>query len=116
MTIERNDEWAAQHFADRETVVGPIHPGEILLKEFLEPMGISQNRIALGLGIAPSRVNGIIKGKRGITADIALRLGRYFGMTPEFWMNAQVHYDLESQRDAFGDRLDREVRPLAQAV
>lgn len=95
--------------------MAPIHPGEMLLEEFLLPMGISQNRLALGLGIAPSRINGVIKGKRGITADIALRLGRFFGMAPEFWMNAQAHYDLEVQREAMGDRLEQEVRPLAPA-
>lgn len=93
----------------------PIHPGEMLLEEFLQPMGLSQNRLAIGLGIAPSRINSVIKGKRSVTADLALRLARYFGNSPEFWMNAQVHHDLESQRDAFGDRLEKEVRPLAQA-
>lgn len=85
----------------------PIHPGETLLEEFLQPIGISQTRLALGLGIAPSRINGVIKGKRSITADIALRLARYFGNSPQFWMNMQVHYDLESQKDALGDRLNR---------
>lgn len=73
----------------------PIHPGEILMEEFLEPMGISQYRLAKNISVAPRRINEIIHGKRSITADTALRLGRFFGMSPQFWLNLQTRYDLE---------------------
>ncbi|HEY9900627.1 MAG TPA: HigA family addiction module antitoxin [Pantanalinema sp.] len=95
--------------------MAPIHPGKILLEEFLEPLGISQNRLALAAGIPAPRINAIVKGKRGITADTALRIGRFFGTGPEFWMNLQSRYDLEVQRDQLGERLIQEVHPLAVA-
>lgn len=87
----------------------PIHPGEILLEDFLKPMQMSQYHLAQGMGVPPRRINEIVHRKRGITADTALRLGRFFGMEAEFWMNLQTRYDLETTREALADRLDREV-------
>lgn len=88
----------------------PIHPGEILEEEFLEPMGISQYRLAKEIRVPARRINEIVHGKRGITADTALRLARYFGMSEGFWMNLQARFDLETARDRLGRRLEREVR------
>jgi len=93
--------------------IPPIHPGEILLEEFLGPMGISQYRLAQGIGVDARRINEIAHGKRAITADTALRLGRYFGTSARFWLNLQTHYDLEMQELELGDRLDREVKAPA---
>ena len=90
-----------------------IHPGEVLLEEFLVPMGLSQNRIARAIGVPPRRINEIVHGKRSITADTALRLARYFGTCEQFWMGLQADYDLEEARRRLGRRLDREVRPHA---
>ena len=87
----------------------PIHPGEILLEEFLEPLGISQYRLAKDLRVPPRRINEIVRGQRSITADTVLRLGRYFQTTERFWLNLQTRYDLELEKDRLGDRLDREV-------
>jgi addiction module HigA family antidote len=95
--------------------LAPIHPGEILLEEFLEPMGISQYRLAKSLQVPPRRINEIIHGKRRISADTALRLARFFGTSERFWMNLQVRYDLEVEKDRLGDRLAKEVQPLAGA-
>ena len=95
--------------------LNPVHPGEVLLEEFLKPMGLSQNRLALSIGVHPRRINEIVLGKRGITADTALRLGRYFGNSPQFWMGLQADYDLDTAADALGGCLDQEVRPLAVA-
>ena len=92
-----------------------IHPGEVLLEDFLKPMVVSQYRIATAIGVPPRRINEIVHGKRAITADTALRLSRYFGTSEAFWMNLQAHYDLEAQKDLLGDRLVREVIPLAKA-
>jgi antitoxin HigA-1 len=89
----------------------PIHPGEVLFEEFLGPMELSQNRLALAMGVAPRRINEIVLGKRAITADTALRLGRYFGMSPHFWLGLQMDYDLDMADDRLADRLDVEVRP-----
>jgi addiction module HigA family antidote len=94
--------------------VPPIHPGEVLLEEFLNPLGITQLRLAKELGVDPRRVNAIVLGKRAITADTALRLSRYFGTSERFWMNLQTRYDLEVQRERLGDRLKNEVSVLAQ--
>ncbi|GAB4258082.1 MAG: HigA family addiction module antitoxin [Deferrisomatales bacterium] len=94
----------------------PIHPGEILLEEFLKPMGISQYRLAKDIGVTPRRINEIVHGRRGITADTALRLGRFFGMEAEFWMNLQSRYDMEVAQEVLGDRLEREVHPLTHAA
>src|SRR3954452_20749827 len=87
----------------------PVHPGEILLEEFLSPLGISQYRLAKDTSMPPRRINAIVRGTRAITADTALRLARYFGTTERFWLNLQVHYHLEVQKDRLGDRLEREV-------
>jgi antitoxin HigA-1 len=86
-----------------------VHPGEVLLEEFLEPMGLSQYRLAKDVSVPPRRVNEIVHGKRAVTADTALRLARYFGTTPRFWLNLQAQYDLDIEADRLGDRLDREV-------
>jgi len=94
--------------------IPPIHPGEILMEEFLVPMGVTQNRLAVSIGVPPRRINEIVHGKRRITADTALRLGRYFGMSAQFWINLQSHYDLEVERDALGDTLD-DIEPLQSA-
>jgi addiction module HigA family antidote len=88
----------------------PIHPGEILLEEFLEPMGISQYRLAKDVSVPARRINEIVHGKRGISADTALRLSKYFGTTERFWMNLQTRYDLEVEKDRLGTRLDNEVQ------
>ncbi|NVM25294.1 MAG: HigA family addiction module antidote protein [Desulfobacterales bacterium] len=90
----------------------PIHPGEILRSEFLEPMGISQYRLAKDISVPPRRINEIVHGKRSITADTALRLARFFGMSPQFWLNLQTRYDLEVTEDLLEDRLDQEVHAL----
>jgi len=91
----------------------PIHPGEILLEEFLKPMGITQYRLAKDTSVDPRRINEIVHGSRAITADTALRLGRFFGTSPEFWLNLQAHYDLEVQEMELGDRLEEEVKVFA---
>ncbi len=93
----------------------PVHPGEILLHEFLLPMKLTSHRVALCIGVDPRRVHDIIQGKRSVTADTALRLGRFFGVSPEIWMYLQTRYDLDVAAAALGDRLDREVRPCPAA-
>ena len=90
-----------------------IHPGEVLLEEFLFPMGLSQNRIARNIGVPPRRINEIVHGKRAVTADTALRLARYFGTSEEFWMGLQADYELEEARNKLGKRLQQEVRTHA---
>ena len=95
-------------------IIVPIHPGEILMKEFLEPMGITQYRLAKDISVVPRRVNEIVHGKRAITADTALRLSRYFATSEKFWMNLQTRYDMELQKDLLGDRLEKEVVILSQ--
>jgi addiction module HigA family antidote len=92
--------------------MAPIHPGEILLKEFLEPMGISQYRLAKDISVPPRRINEIVHGKRSISADTGLRLSCYFGTSDRFWLNLQTRYDLEIERDRLGGRLAREVTVL----
>ena len=91
----------------------PVHPGEILRKDFLEPLAVSQYRLAKGISVPPRRVNEIVLGKRAISAETALRLSRYFGTSEQFWLNLQARYELEVERDRLGDRLDREVVALA---
>ena len=91
----------------------PIHPGEILREEFLEPLGISQSLLAKETSMPPRRINQIVHGTRSITADPALRLARYFGTTERFWLNLQTRYDLEVEKDRLGDRLEHEVNVLA---
>jgi len=88
----------------------PITPGEILLEEFLKPLGLSQTALSRDIGVPPRRINEIVLGKRSITADTALRLGRYFGMSPQFWLNLQTRYDLETAADKLGKTLEREVK------
>ena len=95
--------------------LAPTHPGEVLLEEFLKPMALSQNRLALDIGVPARRINEIVLGKRRVSADTALRLGRYFGMSPQFWLGLQMDYDLDIEEDKLGTRLDREVRPYAMA-
>jgi addiction module HigA family antidote len=90
----------------------PIHPGEVLKEEFLDPMGISQYRLAKDISVPPRRINEIVHGKRAITADTALRLGRFFTMSPQFWLNLQTRYDLEVTEDQLDNRLDYEVHSL----
>ena len=92
----------------------PIHPGEILQEEFLKPIGISQYRLAKDISVPPRRINEIVHGKRSVTADTALRLGRFFNMSPQFWLNLQTRYDLEVTEDQLENRLDNEVHALAQ--
>ena len=87
----------------------PTHPGEILGEEFLKPMGISQYRLAKDIGVPAMRINKIVRGERGISADTALRLARYFGMSVDFWTGIQTHYDTEKAKMTLGDRLEREV-------
>ncbi len=93
----------------------PIHPGEILAEEFLRPLGITQHRLAKGIAVPPRRINEIVQGKRAVTADTALRLGKFFGMEAQMWMNLQSHYDLEVAKDAIAGKLDREVEVLKAA-
>ena len=97
----------------RKKKFAPIHPGEILLEEFLKPLDLSQYRLAKSISVPPRRINEIVHGKRAITADTALRLGRFFDTTARFWINLQSHYDLELATDALGDRLKKEVSPHA---
>ena len=91
--------------------IAPIHPGEILMEEFLEPLEVSQNRLAVAIGVPPRRINEIVHGKRRITADTALRLAHYFGTTDRFWLNLQTRYDLEVEKDKLGTTLDQ-IEPL----
>lgn len=91
--------------------LGPIHPGEILLEEFLDPMGITQYRLAKAIGVDPRRINEVVHGKRSISADTALRLGLFFGVEPQLWMNLQARYDLEVAAQESGGRIERQVTP-----
>jgi len=93
----------------------PIHPGEVLLADFLEPLEVSQYRLAHSISVPPRRINEIVHGKRAITADTALRLARYFGTSAQFWLNLQARYDLETERDRLGPRLQAEVEIFAEA-
>lgn len=95
--------------------LAPVHPGEILLLEFLEPLGVSQYRLARDINVSPRRINEIVKGTRSVTANTALRLARYFSTSDRFWLNLQSHYDLETERDRLGDAMNKEVRPFAHA-
>ena len=90
----------------------PIHPGEILIEEFLKPMGLSQYRLAKDISVPPRRINEIVHGKRSISADTALRLGRFFGISPQFWLNLQTRFDLEVTEDLLAERLEKEVQVL----
>lgn len=97
------------------TLMQAIHPGEILLEEFLKPLDISQYRLAKDIGVPPRRINEIVHGQRAITADTALRLARYFGTSERFWPNLQTRYDLEVEKDRLGERLEREVAILVRS-
>ncbi|MBE0448974.1 MAG: HigA family addiction module antidote protein [Actinobacteria bacterium] len=92
-----------------------VHPGEVLLEEFLKPMGLSQNRLAINISVPARRINEIVLGKRSITADTALRLARFFGTSAEFWLGLQAQYDLDVTAEALGERLEREVKRHADA-
>ncbi len=93
--------------------LAPVHPGEVLFEEFLKPMGLSQSRVALAIGVHPRRVNEIVLGKRGISADTALRLAKFFGTSAELWLGLQKDYELDVAMDEVGDLIDRGVRTLA---
>ncbi len=97
-----------------DTVMAPVHPGEILLEEFLEPLGVSQYQLAKEIGVPARRINEIVHGQRRISADTALRLARYLGTSERFWLNLQSRYDLEMEKDRIGDALDG-IRPLTEA-
>ena len=99
----------------KEKLLPPISPGEILLEEFLEPMGISQYRLAKDINVSPRRINEIVHGKRAITPNTALRLSRYFGLSERFWINLQTRYDLEVEKDKFAEELEKEVLVYAMA-
>ena len=94
----------------------PVHPGEILLEEFLKPMGLSQNKLAVSIGVPARRINEIVLEKRRVTADTALRLGRFFGMSSEFWLGLQSQYDLDIAADILGGRLMKEVKECSQVA
>ena len=94
--------------------IAPIHPGEVLLGDFLEPLGVTQHRLAVSIGVPPRRINEIVHGKRRITADTALRPSRFFGTTDRFWLNLQTRFDLEVEKDHLGPTLER-IRPLQSA-
>jgi len=98
----------------RVTTLAPIHPGEVLMEEFIEPLEVTQHHVAVAVGVPPRRINEIVHGKRRITADTALRLARYFGTTDRFWLNLQTRYDLEFERDRLGSALDA-ITPLRSA-
>ena len=96
-----------------DKLLEPVHPGEVLMEEFLKPMGISQYRLAKDISVPPRRINEIVHGTRAVTADTALRLSRYFGTTERFWLNLQTQYAIEVEKDRLGDSLEREVQSLA---
>jgi addiction module HigA family antidote len=104
--------WKEENMSNK---LSPVHAGEALLEEFIKPMGLSQNRLAIDIGVDARRINEIVLGKRAITADTALRLSRFFGNSPQFWMGLQAQYDLDIAQDQLGKRLDREVRPYAMS-
>jgi len=95
--------------------IPPLHPGEVLFEEFLKPMNISQNQLGRDLGVSARRINEIIHGKRSVTADTALRLARYFGNSPQFWLGLQMDYDLDVETDKLSHRIEKEVKKLAYA-
>ena len=95
--------------------ISPVHPGEILREEFLKPLRMTMNQLALALRVPGNRINAIVEGRRSVSADTALRLGRYFGTSPQFWINLQAHYDLERAKDDLAERVAREVQPRVRA-
>lgn len=98
-----------------EELLPPVHPGEVLLEDFMKPLGLSQYRVAQDIGVPALRISQIVKGKRAITADTAMRLSRYFGTSPDVWLRLQARYDLEVAEREYGDRIVREVKVLASA-
>lgn len=106
---------AATDTSRRQVDWPPVHPGEILMQEFLEPMGLSQYRVAKDTSVPPRRINEIVHGKRAVTADTALRLARFFGTSERFWLELQVQHDLEVEKERLGDRLESEVKPWTGA-
>ena len=100
----------------KEKRKAPVHPGEILLEQFLKPLAMSQNKLALEISVPPRRINEIVKGRRRVTADTAMRLARFFKMTPEYWMGLQADYDLDVARDELEEKIKLEVRPCAARV
>ena len=97
----------------RKRDIPPVHPGEILKADFMAPLGLTVSVLSRAIGVPRTRLNDIVLGRRGVTADTAMRLARYFGVGARFWMNLQSHYELEVAEESYGDRLDREVRPRA---
>lgn len=97
-----------------DTLYPPIHPGEVLMEDFIEGFGITQHRLAVSIGVPPRRINEIVHGKRAITADTALRLGRYFGVEPQFWLNLQTRYEIELAQERDADQFDA-IQPLVAA-
>lgn len=100
----------------KEERMAPVHPGEILLEQFLKPMNMSRNRLAIKIDVPPGRINEIVRRKRRITADTAMRLARFFDMTPQYWMGLQADYDLDVAQDELEEKINQEVRPLASLV
>ena len=98
-----------------EKKLKPVHPGEVLFEEFLKPMNLSQNRLAINIGVDARRINEIVMGKRRVTADTSLRLSRFFGNSAKFWMGLQSDYDLDVAENELGDRLEQEVRSYSRA-
>jgi addiction module HigA family antidote len=96
--------------------LNPVHPGEVLAEDFMKPAGLTQYRLAADLGVTPIRISQIIRGQRGITADTALRLARYFGTSPDVWLGLQARFDLETEQDRVGARIDRQVQPRVEPV
>ncbi len=96
--------------------IAPLHPGEVLKEEFLDPMGMSQNKLAIALRVPARRINEIVLGKRGVTADTALRLARYFKMSPQFWLGLQLDYELDIAKDTIEDKIEKEIHPLSASV
>ncbi len=111
-TTWRSSTTIEEHMAKK---LAPVHPGEILLEDFLKPLGVSQYRLAKSLSVPPRRINEIVLGKRGVTADTALRLARFFGTSDRFWLNLQAAYDLDVERDRLAGRLKKEVEVLRRA-
>ncbi|MBI5033295.1 MAG: HigA family addiction module antidote protein [Chloroflexi bacterium] len=99
-----------------EKKLPPVHPGEVLLEEFLKPMNLSQNRLALAIGVPARRINEIVLGKRSVSADTALRLARFFGTSAQFWLGLQSDYDLDVALERLGHRLDREIKTYAMVM
>jgi antitoxin HigA-1 len=97
-----------------EQKMAPVHPGEVLQEEFLTPLGLSQHRLALDIGVDSRRINAIVSGKRNVTANTALRLAHYFKMSPEFWLGLQSQYDLDKEQDELGERIEKEVKVYAK--